>query len=170
LLGFDFSKDYESLGSKALSLVDVGKTVDDTASTLSDLNGIKLKNECHDFRVIADDMLTTIFHNLIENSLKYGEKVTQIEVYIQTNTDDSATIVYEDNGVGIDHVIRRKLFEKGVGKGTGYGLCLIKRTCELYGWTVKETGERDKGVRFELNIPNKTAGENVSVDSLAKNH
>jgi len=28
-LGFDFSKDYESLGSKALSLVDVGKTVDD---------------------------------------------------------------------------------------------------------------------------------------------
>ncbi len=159
----DFSKDYESLGSKALSQMNVGKAFDDTALAFSDLKGIKIKNECFDFRVMADDMLTTIFHNLIENSLKYGEKATQIKVYIQTNGDGSSTIVYEDDGVGLDDATKQRLFEKGVGKGTGYGLYLIKRTCDLYRWTVKETGERGKGVRFELSIPNKTAGENVNV-------
>jgi PAS domain S-box-containing protein len=149
----DFSKDYEALGSKALSLVNVGKAVDDASSAFSDLKGIKIKNECADFKVLADDMLTTIFHNLIENSLKYGKKATQIKVCVQTNTDGSATIVYEDDGVGLDDAVRPKLFEKGVGKGTGYGLYLIKHTCELYGWSVKETGERGTGARFELNIP-----------------
>ncbi len=150
----DFSKDYESLRSKALSLVNVGKAVDDAAYAFSDLKGIRITNECVNFNVLADDMLTTIFHNLIENSFKYGEKVTKIKISNETNADGSATILYEDDGAGLDDAIRPKLFEKGVGKGTGYGLYLIKRTCDLYGWTVKETGERNKGVRFELNIPN----------------
>ena len=128
----DFSKDYEALGSKALSLVNAGKAVDDAASAFQDLEGIKFKNECADFKVLADDMLTTIFHNLIENSLKYGEKVTQIKVYFETNADGSATIVYEDDGVGLDDAVRPKLFEKGVGKGTGYGL--YHQTCVRIVW------------------------------------
>ena len=156
----DFSKDYESLGSKALSLVNVEKAVDDAAYAFSDLKGIEIKNECVNFNVLADDMLTTIFHNLIENSLKYGEKVTQIKISNETNADGSTTILYEDDGAGLDDTIRPKLFEKGVGKGTGYGLYLIKRTCDLYGWAVKETGESGKGARFELNIPKTQKPEN----------
>jgi signal transduction histidine kinase len=48
---------------------------------------------------------------------------------------------------------KKQLFNKGFGKGTGYGLYLIKRTCDIYGWTVKETGEPGKGARFEFNLP-----------------
>lgn len=150
----DFSKEYESLGSKAPTLIDVGKVVCNAVASFSDLKGIKIGNKCVDFNVLADDMLTTIFHNFIENTLKYGEKATQIQVSYKTNSDGTATIIYEDNGVGIDDEIRPKLFEKGVGKGSGYGLYLIKRACDLYGWTLKETGARNIGARFELGVPN----------------
>jgi PAS domain S-box-containing protein len=48
---------------------------------------------------------------------------------------------------------KQRLFQKGAGKGTGYGLYLIKRICEMYGWTLQETGEPGKGVRFVMKIP-----------------
>ena len=38
------------------------------------------------------------------------------------------------------------------GKGTGYGLYLIKRTCEIYGWQIQETGQAGKGVCFEFSL------------------
>jgi signal transduction histidine kinase len=96
-------------------------------------------------------MLTTMFYNLIDNSLKYGQKLTRTKVYKKAQHELSK-IVYEDDGVGIDSETKKHLFSKGVGKGSGYGLYLIKRTCEIYGWTVQETGQPGKGVCFEFNV------------------
>lgn len=149
----DFAKNYKKLGSEQKTLVDVGKAVEEAASLVTDLRDIKVRNECKGFSVMADSMLTTVFHNLIDNSLKYGEKLTKISVFKRKNKDGSVTIVYEDDGVGINVDDRTRLFEKGFGKGTGYGLYLIKRTCEIYGWTVEETGKLGKGARFEFHIP-----------------
>jgi sensor histidine kinase regulating citrate/malate metabolism len=82
--------------------------------------------------------------------------VTQIKIYSHKKADGSSSIIYEDDGVGIDAETKKHLFAKGVGKGTGYGLYLIKRTSDIYGWAVIETGEPCKGVRFEFNIPKKS--------------
>lgn len=146
-----FAKDFEMLGSQDLSITDVGKAVDEASSLFADLKGTKIINECRGLNVMADSMLTTIFHNLIDNSLKYGKKLTKIRVYCKPQNKPTA-IVYEDDGIGIDTQIKKQLFNKGVGRGTGYGLYLIKRTCEVYGWTVKETGHIGKGARFEFTI------------------
>jgi signal transduction histidine kinase len=62
-------------------------------------------------------------------------------------------LIYEDNGVGIEAGIKDMLFLKDFRKGTGYGLCLIKRICEMYGWTIAEEGEFGKGVRFVIRMP-----------------
>ena len=64
-------------------------------------------------------------------------------------------LVYEDDGVGIANDEKEKIFQRGYGKGTGYGLYLIRKTCEVYGWTIKETGKHEKGARFLFTIPNK---------------
>ncbi|MGD0645107.1 MAG: ATP-binding protein, partial [Candidatus Bathyarchaeia archaeon] len=60
-----------------------------------------------------------------------------------------------DDGGGINEEDKTHLFTKGFGHGTGFGLYLIKRTCDIYGWTVKETGTPGKGAKFEFNIPEK---------------
>ena len=149
----DFAKTYEMLGNQERAPVNVGKMVDDAASLFADLKGVVVVNECDGFEALADSLLMELFHNLIDNSLKYGEKITQIKVHIQKNQDGSTDLIYEDDGVGIEAGIKEMLFQKGFGKSTGYGLYLIKCTCEMYGWTISEEGESGEGVRFVIRMP-----------------
>ncbi len=149
----DFAKEYESIGYQKLRQIDVGKTIDDAYSLFGDIKGISLVNKVCESTVLADRMLTTLFYNLIDNTVKHGVKADSIEVYIQKNKDDSESIVYQDNGVGISTKDKVKLFEAGIGDGKGFGLFLIKKTCEFYGWTITEEGEPGKGARFNITIP-----------------
>ncbi len=149
----DFAKNYESLGSERRTQIDVGKAITQAASLFSGLKGAQLINECEGFSILADSMLTTVFHNLIDNSLKYGKNLTKIRIYHEQEEDGSKSIIYEDDGGGISEEDKTHLFKKGFGQGTGVGLYLIKRTCDIYGWTVKETGDFGKGVKLLFSIP-----------------
>jgi signal transduction histidine kinase len=55
--------------------------------------------------------------------------------------------------VGIPEEDKQRIFEEGYGKGTGYGLYLIKKTCETYGWSIQETGVFGKGAQFTIVLP-----------------
>jgi len=149
----DVSKSYEMLGSQELTSVDVGRSVDDAASLFNDLKGAKIINDVRGFKLLADQMLSTLFRNLIDNTLKYSAKATQIRIYAEKQTNGSINLIYEDDGVGISYEDKNRLFEQGHGRGSGLGLFLIKRTCEIYGWTVTENGEPGKGARFVFEIP-----------------
>ena len=148
----EFAKTFEMLGTQERTLIDVGKMVNNATSLFADLKGITVKNECEGFQVKADSLLMELFHNFIDNSLKYGEKISQIRVYVNKKVDGTE-IIYEDDGAGVDLEIKKRLFQKGAGKGTGYGLWLIKRICEMYGWNITENGKLGKGVRFVMFIP-----------------
>jgi signal transduction histidine kinase len=62
-------------------------------------------------------------------------------------------LIYEDNGVGIPKKEKEIIFSEGYGKGTGYGLYLIRKICETYGWTIKETGKPNTSAKFTITIP-----------------
>jgi PAS domain S-box-containing protein len=152
---FEFARAYEKLGAEQLSYIDLGKTVDEAVSLFSDLKGVKIVNECDGLTVLADSLLTQLVYNLVDNSLKHGEKIRQIKTYYRTPSADQLELVYEDDGVGIPNNMRSSLFKEGFtsGKGTGYGLFMIKRMCEVYGWTIQETGKQGKGAQFTMLIP-----------------
>lgn len=97
-------------------------------------------------------MLRQLFYNLIDNTLKYGEKVGRIRVHYKEE-GNHLKLVYEDDGVGIPDDEKSHLFREGYEKGTGFGLYLIKRICEAYGWTIQETGKQGKGAQFTMAIP-----------------
>jgi PAS domain S-box-containing protein len=152
---FEFARAYERLGVEKLVSMDVGKAVDEAASLFADLKGIKIVNDCHDLTVLADSLLRQLFYNLIDNTLKYGEKTGQIRIYSKTSSANQLELVYEDDGVGIPNDMRSSLFKEGFtsGKGTGRGLFMLKRICEVYGWAIRETGEPSKGAQFIITIP-----------------
>jgi two-component system, chemotaxis family, CheB/CheR fusion protein len=156
----DFSKTYEMMGKQTLEYVDLGMMVDQAkVEYFSNSKGITILNEVKGFRVLADSILVTLFGNLINNTIKYGEKATCIRIYAYNNPDNSVSLVYEDDGVGISFSNKVKIFNKGFSTGncTGLGLFLIKKIVEIYGWNITENGEPGKGVRFVINIPkNKT--------------
>jgi len=152
---FDFAKDYEMLGMEELAYIDVEKTVNEAVQLFSDLKGITIANSCQGLVVLADHLLRQVFYNLIDNSLKYAERAGQIKVYYEEK-DGHLKLIYVDDGVGIPRNIKANLFQEGCGKGTGYGLYLIKRICEVYGWTIQEAGAEGKGVQFILTIPKRS--------------
>jgi PAS domain S-box-containing protein len=165
---FDFAKAYETLGVEELVHVDVEKSVKEAISLVSGLKDIKVINDCHGLTVLADSLLKTLFYNLIDNSLKYGEKLSQIGVYYEEKNSDHLNLIYEDDGVGVPHAVKPRLFDEGysTGKGSGYGLYLIKRMMEVYGWTIQETGMPGKGAQFTITIPktNPNGKENYLLD------
>jgi signal transduction histidine kinase len=97
-------------------------------------------------------MLRQLLYNMMDNTLKYGKKTSRIRVHCKEEKNQ-LKLIYEDDGVGIPDEEKSKLFQEGYGKGTGFGLFLIKRICEAYGWTIQETGEYGKGVQFTMTIP-----------------
>jgi PAS domain S-box-containing protein len=152
---FEFARVYERLGVEQLANLDVGEAVAGAVSLFSDLKGVKIVNECGGLTVLADSMLRQLLYNLIDNSLKYGEKIRQIKIYYKTPSPDKLELVYEDDGSGIPDNMRSSLFKEGFtsGKGSGYGLFMIKRICEVYGWTIQEAGTPGKGAKFTMSIP-----------------
>jgi len=154
---FDFAKDYEMLGVEELMYIDVQKSLNDAVQLFSGLKGVRVLNECDGLTVLSDSLLRQLFYNLIDNSLKYGEKLSQIRIYYEKAERNQLRLIYEDDGIGISKDAKPKLFSEGytAGKGSGYGLYLVKRMMEVYGWTIQETGTPGKGARFTMVIPEK---------------
>jgi PAS domain S-box-containing protein len=148
----EFEKNYVQVGSEELKNVDVERYVTEAALLFSDLKGAELINDCSGLTVLADSMLRQLLYNMMDNTLKYGEKTSKIRVYYKEE-GDQLKLIYEDDGVGIADEEKSKLFREGYGKGTGFGLYLIKRICEGYGWPIQETGEYGKGAQFTMIIP-----------------
>jgi len=142
--------------------MDVENNIKDAVSLFSDLQNVKIVNDCRGLIVLADSLLRQLFYNLIDNSLKYGEKVSRIRVYYEEIGKDQLRLIYEDDGVGIPKAEKKKIFREGYGKGTGYGLYLIRKMCGVYGWAITETGEQGRGAQFTITIPK--MGENGRIN------
>jgi PAS domain S-box-containing protein len=154
---FDFAEDYERLGVEELTYIDVEKSVNEAVKFFSDLNGVRIMNECDGLTVLSDSLLRQLFYNLIDNSLKYGEKLSQIRIHYGKTEGNQLRLIYEDDGVGVSQDAKPKLFGEGytTGNGSGYGLYLVKKMMDVYGWTISETGTPGKGVHFTMVMPEK---------------
>src|SRR5271157_363797 len=159
----DFAAIYEKLGVEEFTLVDVGMSVDEAVSLFPDMENVDVVNECHGVNVLANSLLSQLFYNLIDNSLKHGKKVNLIRIHCEIRKK-GLKLSYEDNGVGIPEAIKPKLFDEGfsTGNGQGYGLPLIKKMIEVYGWAIEESGEVDKGAKFIIRIPTHTTSNSSS--------
>jgi signal transduction histidine kinase len=135
--------------------VDVEKIFDEAVSLFSDLHDVNVVNKCHGLTVLADSLLRQLFYNLIDNSLKYGQKTSQISIYYEKAEGEQVRIVCEDDGVGISPSVKTRLFSEGSSSsgGSGYGLFLIKKIAEVCGWSIQETGTLGRGAQFTVTIP-----------------
>ena len=78
--------------------------------------------------------------------------VTRIRIRPE-ESDRGISIVYEDDGIGIPHAEKEKLFERGFGRQTGFGLFLAREILAITDLSIRETGEPGKGVRFLIEVP-----------------
>ncbi|PKL68039.1 MAG: hypothetical protein CVV30_11895 [Methanomicrobiales archaeon HGW-Methanomicrobiales-1] len=147
----EFTRYYEDIGVQAPQWHNAAAIFQSAASQLP-LRGIVTDVQVSDLEVHADPLIAKVFYNLIENSLRHGERVTTLVLSVK-ETPEGAIVTYRDNGVGISVEDKIKLFSKGFGKHTGLGLFLSREILSITGITIKETGEPGAGARFEIHIP-----------------
>jgi signal transduction histidine kinase len=147
-----FTKEYEGLGVNAPSWQDTRELVD-TAAKEAPLGKIVVKNGITDgTEMFADPLAVKVFYNLMDNAVRYGGKITTIRFSVEEAGDDHI-IVCEDDGDGVVAAEKEKIFERGFGKNTGLGLALSREILAITDITITETGEPDKGARFEITVP-----------------
>jgi PAS domain S-box-containing protein len=163
---FKFSHFYEKIGIEELSTINVEECFNQAVTLMPNLGNIKVANESKGVSVVADSLLIHVFYNLIDNSLEHGGKVAQIGLHY-IKEENGVKLVYEDDGVGVSEADKPKIFDEGfsTSKSTGLGLPLIRKTIEVYGWTIIEKGEPCKGAKFTITIPkiNKNGKESFQI-------
>ena len=146
-----FTSEYQDIGVKKPEWHNCGKVFFRAAGSFN-AGSIRIEPFEKAIEVYTDSLFDRVFYNLIDNSLRYGDKLTIIRCSYQEN-ERGLVLVYEDDGVGISMDDKPKLFTKGFGKNTGFGLFLIREILAITGITIAENGLPGKGVRFEIRIP-----------------
>lgn len=150
---FELSRIYEQIGVERPGEIDVERCFNE-AVALSPKLQVTIINQTCGLKVTADSLLKQVFYNFVDNSIRHGQKVTEIKLSYQ-NLGDHVVLTYQDNGVGISAENKVKLFTEGfsTGSGTGLGLAIIRKILQVYGWSITEVGVPGMGVLFEITIP-----------------
>jgi PAS domain S-box-containing protein len=143
----EFTRAYQDLGKQAPDWSRLDNLIDKTKPA-----GVTFTSLCSGYEVFADPMLEKVFFNLFDNAIRHGERVTSIIVRCETSGDE-LVIVVEDDGIGIPLDVKQKIFSKGFGKNTGYGLFLVREILGITNIAIHETGKYGSGARFEITVP-----------------
>jgi two-component system sensor kinase FixL len=105
--------------------------------------------------------ISTVFCNLIDNSIKYMGKTLNPQIEIGCQDKRRFHVFWiKDNGIGIDEKYHDKIFDlfqrlndiKDV-EGTGVGLAIVKRIIENHGGSVRISSEVGKGTTCYFTLP-----------------
>ncbi len=147
----EFTRYYEDIGVNAPQWQEIATTVRSSAAQLP-LEKITPEIMLSGVEVFADPLISKVFYNLMENSIRHGDHVTRI--WFRFNeTEAGGVITYEDDGAGIPAPEKELIFRRGFGKHTGLGLFLSREILAITGITIRENGEPGKGVKFEILVP-----------------
>ncbi len=116
------------------------------------------KDDCN---VIGDQYtITQLFANLIDNAIKYTDR-GKVEVKLSKNKKDVLRVDVLDTGIGISSDYLPKAFEpfsqEETGytrrfEGTGLGLSLVKKYCEINGAEIEVKSIKEQGSIFSISF------------------
>ncbi len=147
----EFSKNYQKMGTLPPQWQNVAQVVQDL-DIRDEIAGLEISEEVRGLSVDADQMLKNVFHNLLEDSLRYAGRPTRVRLSCAL-IGSALRLTYEDVGPGIPYADKNRIFEKGYGRGTGFGLFLSREVLALTGIKIEENGIPGKGARFDILIP-----------------
>ena len=118
------------------------------------LNAVKSEiqgNETH---------LVNVMVNIIDNAIKYCDKVPEIQVSTE-NVADKIVLKITDNGIGMSKKVQNKIFEKFYReqtgdlhniKGHGLGLAYVKKIIDYHNGKIALESALNKGTVFSIEL------------------
>lgn len=144
--------------------IDLALLVTEVVGRYKNRNHPELKADVTDGQVPIwgdNKALEKIVTNLIENAIKYGAQ-SPVEISVKVDQEKKAVLTVKDQGPGIVHKERQRIFEKfyRIGseqtrktKGTGLGLFIVSKIVEGHYGTVAYHENKPKGSIFEVKLP-----------------
>ena len=134
----------------------LGEEFDSVRSAYPDAE-LALAGSIPETEVLADDLLDSVFRNLLKNAIQHNDKsVPEVTVSV-TIEAGSAVVRIADNGPGIPDNQKEEIFgksEKGLeSSGTGIGLYLVRSLTEGYGGEVWVEDNDPEGSVFVVQLP-----------------
>lgn len=144
---------------KDVDLYELAKYVVDTLMPIAE--SCKVKLELYGEKTMLSGVptvLSEIIYNLADNAIKYNKETGKVTITVAP-IDGKATLIVEDNGIGISKDDQGRIFErfyrvdkshsKEVG-GTGLGLSIVKHGVEHHKGKLKIESELNKGTRITV--------------------
>jgi signal transduction histidine kinase len=103
-----------------------------------------------------------IFHNLIDNAIKYSDPGSRVEVGLEKQERTAATFFVRDHGIGNSPKEQKRLFEKyfrGTAArakftdGTGLGLYVCRALVLAHGGKIWFESKLNQGTTFYVQLP-----------------
>ena len=127
---------------------------------LLEARGMKLSFQLPEsVRVVGDKtLLSLLLRNLIENSSRYADSDSMVDISLETESD-CCRLVITDVGRGVDEAQIAALtnafqrFDQR-GNGVGLGLNIVARVCALHKATLRiENHQQPHGLKVEITFP-----------------
>lgn len=162
-----YEKGNLNLEKKTLDLHEILEEALAKSSALVDMKGGQIIRSFTQgsSQVLADRQhLVNVFHNLIDNAIKYSPEKPVIEISTSRQGDELVVGV-KDNGIGMSKDAQKKIFEKFYRvptgnlhdiKGFGLGLSYVKLMMEAHGGKIEVQSKPNQGSLFELFFPKNT--------------
>ncbi|MDO8841069.1 PAS domain S-box protein [Methanocalculus sp.] len=149
-----FAQSYQGLGLKPAIWQNVRHIF---LMAISHLDFLRIRHTIRfdNLEVFSDPLFEQVFLILADNTLTHGASAENVVLTSITN-EDSITILYEDDGIGIPDEIKDKVFLADFQKKKGVGLFFSREILEITGIAIRETGVYGEGARFEMTIPKGT--------------
>ncbi|HEY6502753.1 MAG TPA: HAMP domain-containing sensor histidine kinase [Chitinophagaceae bacterium] len=123
---------------------------------------VKLHTEGDNFIIDADKLhITSVIYNLLDNALKYSKENPVIDVKL-SSLPAYIEFSVSDNGIGIEHAYREKIFDKFFRvpsgdkhntKGYGLGLSYVAEVIKRHHGQLRVESELGKGSTFIAKVP-----------------
>ncbi|QSG12587.1 Signal transduction histidine kinase, contains PAS domain [Halapricum desulfuricans] len=144
--------EFEPVNVRAV-LTDEIEKVSDSFDSVS----IAAEGSIPNVSVTGDEMLGSVFRNLLKNAVQHNDTEQPEVVVSATERDDRVRVSIADNGPGIPDVHKEQLFSKGEtgldSEGTGIGLYLVRTLVERYGGSVSVEDNEPRGSIFTVSLP-----------------
>jgi len=156
-----FTRDYQDMGVKEPKWQDISYLIQKASAMLPE-KSVVLGKGVEELEIYADPLLEKVFYNLIDNGARHGGRITAITFSTSQSPDGSISLICEDDGLGIPADLKERIFARGYGRNTGYGLYLAREILSITGLSIRENGEPPNGARFEIRVPPGAYRFNVS--------
>ncbi len=126
-------------------------------STMSERATVTIDGEVPDVDVRVNELLSTVFRNLLTNAVQHSDRETPTVVVSWTRLTDRVAVHIADDGPGIPDGKKEIVFESGEtllgSSGTGFGLPLVETLLDQYGGDVYLSDNDPRGSVFTIILP-----------------